>query len=101
MLNALVPRLSNSIFKWTSFREAYIYPALANAIIVFLMLILFFNKEKIIEAYHLITDFSDQPKILLKRKLLILLFTIMLMALVFAFDSLIELWFGASKEKII
>jgi len=80
-----------------------VYPALANAIIVFLMLmlILFFNKEKIIEVYHLITDFSEQPKILLKRKLLILLFTIMLMALIFAFDSLIELWFGASKEKII
>lgn len=60
-----------------------------------------FNKEKIIEVYHLTTDFSEQPKILLKRKLLILLFTIMLMALIFAFDSLIELWFGASKEKII
>ena len=95
----LIPIMINIIIFDIIFLD--VYPALANAIIVFLMLILFFNKEKIIEAYHLITDFSDQPKILLKRKLLILLFTIMLMALVFAFDSLIELWFGASKEKII
>ena len=95
----MIPIMVNIILSDIIFLD--VYPALANAIIVFLMLILFFNKEKIIEAYHLITDFSDQPKILLKRKLLILLFTIMLMALVFAFDSLIELWFGASKEKII
>jgi hypothetical protein len=80
-----------------------VYPALANAIIVFtmLLLILFFNKEKIITVFQELTNFSEKPKVQLKRKILTLVITIIIIILIFSFDSFIEYWLGASKEKII
>ena len=80
-----------------------VYPALANAIIVFtmLLLILFFNKEKIITVFQELTNFSEKPKVQLKRKILTLVITIIIIILIFSFGSFIEYWLGASKEKII
>ena len=80
-----------------------VYPALANAIIVFLMLmlILFFNKELISEAYQKIINSPINLKVPLKRKLITFGITILIIILIFTFDSFIEHWLGASKEKII
>ncbi|MFT5216051.1 MAG: hypothetical protein ACI83H_001168 [Glaciecola sp.] len=80
-----------------------VYPALANAIIVFLMLILilFFNKELISEAYQKIINSPINLKVPLRRKLITFGITILIIVLIFTFDSFIEHWLGASKEKII
>jgi len=80
-----------------------VYPALANAIIVFsmLLLILFFNKEKVIEGFQVLANFTEKSKVLLKRRILTILITIIVIVLIFAFDSFIEYWLGASKEKIL
>ncbi len=80
-----------------------VYPALANAIIVFLMLlfILFFNKEIIIKVYQNLISSPRNSKVPLKRKVLTIGITIIFIVLIFSFDSLIEYWLGASKEKII
>ena len=97
----LIPIMVNIIIFDIIFLD--VYPALANAIIVFMMLllILFFNKEKIINVLQVLTGFSEKRKIQLKRKVLTIVITIIVIALIFAFDSLIQYWFGASKEKII
>ena len=80
-----------------------VYPALANAIIVFIMLmfILFFNKEKVMESYQKLTSFPPKSKVVLKRRLITFGITILVIVLIFTFDSLLENWLGASKEKII
>ena len=97
----LIPIMVNIIIFDIIFLD--VYPALANAVIVFLMLllILFFNKEKIIEVFLLLTNFSEKSKVQLKRRILTLAITIIIIVLIFAFDSYIEHWLGASKEKII
>ncbi len=80
-----------------------VYPALANAIIVFLMLILilFFNKERIIDVIKRLTNFQAKPKVRIKRRLINFGITILIIVLIIAFDSFIEHWLGASKYKII
>tara|TARA_B110000977_G_scaffold186115_1_gene251683 strand:+ start:471 stop:725 length:255 start_codon:yes stop_codon:yes gene_type:complete len=66
-------------------------PALANAIIVFsmLLLILIFNKENIIEIFQVVINFPTTSKVPIKRRFLIIGMTIIVIALIFAFDSLI------------
>lgn len=80
-----------------------VYPALANAIIVFLMLllILFFNKEVVIDIVNKLTNFQSKSSIPVKNRLITFGITILFIVLIFSFDSLIEYWLGASKEKII
>jgi len=80
-----------------------VYPALANAVIVLLMLflILFFNKDRVIDVIQRLTNFQPKSKVLIKRRLITFGITIVVIALIFTFDSFIEHWLGASKEKII
>lgn len=80
-----------------------VYPALANAIIVFLMLllILFFHKGVVIDIVNRLTNFKSNTSILLKNRSITFGITILFIVLIFSFDSLIEYWLGASKEKII
>ena len=79
-----------------------VYPALANAVIVFsmLLLILIFNKEHLIEIFQVLINFPTTTNGPIKSRILIIGITIIVIALIFAFDSLIEYWFGVSKEKI-
>ena len=97
----LIPIMVNIILFDIIFLD--VYPALANAIIVLLMLflILFFNKEKIMDAIKRLTDFQAKSNVLLKRRLITFGITLIVIVLIFSFDSLIEHWLGASKEKII
>ena len=97
----LIPIMINIIIFDVIFLD--VYPALANAIIVFsmLLLILFFNKEKLIEIFQELINFPTTSNVPLKRRFLIIGITIIMIALIFAFDSFIEHWLGASKEKII
>jgi hypothetical protein len=97
----LIPILVNIIIFDIIFLD--VYPALANAIIVFLMLIiiLFFNKERIIDVIKRLTDFQVKPEILIKRRLITFGITILMIVLIFTFDSFIEYLLGASKEKIL
>ena len=97
----LIPIMINIIIFDIIFLD--VYPALANAIIVFtmLLLIMYFNKEKIINVFQALTNFSEKPKVQLKRRILTIMITIIIIILIFAFDSFIEYWLGASKEKII
>ena len=97
----LIPIMVNIIIFDVIFLD--VYPALANAIIVFLMLlfILFFNKEIIIKVYQSLISSPRNSKVPLKRKFLTIGITIIFIVLIFSFDSLIEYWLGASKEKII
>lgn len=97
----LIPIMVNIIIFDIIFLD--VYPALANAIIVFLMLILilFFNKELISEAYQKIINSPINLKVPLRRKLITFGITILIIVLIFTFDSFIEHWLGASKEKII
>lgn len=80
-----------------------VYPALANAIVVLIMLffILFLNKERVTVAIQQLTNFQAAPKMLVKRRLITLGITLLLIVLIFTLDSLIEYWLGASKEKVI
>ena len=80
-----------------------VYPALANAIIVFYMLvfILFLNKETVLDSYQKLISTPPKSKIILKRRLITLGITILVIVLIFTFDSFLENWLGASKEKII
>ena len=80
-----------------------VYPALANAVIVLLMLLLifYFNKDIILTTYNKLISAPKNVKFPLKRKLLTIGITIIVIALIFSFDSFIEYWLGASKEKII
>jgi len=80
-----------------------VYPALANAIFVFSMLlfILYFNKEVVIDSYQKLISSPPKSKPELKRRLITLGITILVIVLIFAFDAFIENWLGASKEKIM
>lgn len=80
-----------------------VYPALANAIIVLLMLlsILYFNKDVVLESYQKLISCPQKSKVALKRRLMILGMTIGLIVLIFTFDAFLESWLGASSEKII
>ena len=97
----LIPIMINIIIFDIIFLD--VYPALANAIIVFamLLLIMLFNKEKFITIYQELTNFSEKPKVQIKRRILTIVITIAVIILIFSFDSLIEYWLGASQEKII
>ncbi len=96
----LIPIMVNIILFDILFLD--VYPALANAIIVLLMLlsILFFNKEKVIESYQTLISFPTKSNVLFKKRLLTLGATIVVIILIFSFDSLLEHWLGASKQKI-
>ena len=80
-----------------------VYPALANAIIVLLMLflILFFNKEIVKDTVIKLTNFQSKTSVPIKKRLITFGITILFIVLIFSFDSFIEYWLGASKEKII
>ena len=97
----LIPIMINIIVFDIIFLD--VYPALANAIIVFIMLlsILYCNEEKMAAVFRTLTIFPEKPNVQLKRKILTIVTTIAVIILIFAFDSLIEHWLGASKEKII
>ena len=97
----LIPIMINIIIFDVLFLD--VYPALANAIIVFSMLlsILFFNKEKIFEIFKTLINFPTKPTVLFKKRLLAIGITIVFIILIFAFDSFLENWLGDSKEKII
>jgi len=97
----LIPIMINIIMFDIIFLD--VYPALANAIIIFLMLllVLFFNKEMITEAYQRLINSRKNSKVPLKRRLITFGVTILIIVLIFTFDSFIEHWLGASKEKII
>ncbi len=97
----LIPIMVNIILFDIIFLD--VYPALANAIFVFLMLlfILYFNKEKVINSYQKLISIPPKSKVVLKRRLITLGITILVIVLIFAFDSFLENWLGASKEKII
>jgi hypothetical protein len=97
----LIPIMINIIIFDIIFLD--VYPALVNAIIVFLMLllILFFNKENIIEVIQGLTNFPIKSKVLIKRRLITFGITLLVIVLIFTFDSFIEQWLGASKEKIL
>ncbi|WP_034059248.1 hypothetical protein [Lacinutrix jangbogonensis] len=97
----LIPIMVNIIIFDIIFLD--VYPALANAIIVFLMLILilFFNKERVIDAIKRLTNFQVKSKVLIKRRLITFGITILIIVLIFTFDSFIEHLLGASKEKIL
>jgi len=97
----LIPIMINIIIFDIIFLD--VYPALANAIIVFLMLLLimFFNKERISEAFQRLINSPTKSRVPFKRRILTIAVTIIIIVLIFAFDSFIEHWLGASKEKII
>ena len=80
-----------------------VYPALANAIIVLLMLflILFFNREIVKDTVIKLTNFQSKPRVSIKKRLITFGITILFIVLIFSFDSFIEYWLGASTEKII
>jgi hypothetical protein len=80
-----------------------IYPALANAIIVFLMLLslLLLNKGIVVESYQKLTSTAISSQTTIKRRVITFGITILIIALIFSFDSFLEHWLGASKEKII
>ena len=96
----LIPIMINIIIFDIIFLD--VYPALANAIIVFsmLLLILIFNKEHLIEIFQVLINFPTTTNGPIKSRILIIGITIIVIALIFAFDSLIEYWFGVSTEKI-
>jgi hypothetical protein len=79
-----------------------VYPALANAIIVLLMLflILFFNREIVKDTVIKLTNFQSKPSVSIKKRLITFGITILFIVLIFSFDSFIEYWLGASTEKI-
>ena len=97
----LIPIMINIIVFDIVFLD--VYPALANAIIVFTMLliILSYNKNNVIEVFKGLTNFPEKSKVSMKRRFLTIAITVVVIILIFAFDSLIEYWLGASKEKII
>mgnify|MGYP006128802807 FL=1 len=80
-----------------------VYPALANAIIVLLMLflILFFNREIVKDTVIKLTKFQLKSSVSIKKRLITFGITILFIVLIFSFDSFIEYWLGASTEKII
>ena len=80
-----------------------VYPALANAIIVLLMLflILFFNRELVKDTVIKLTNFQSKYSLSIKKRLITFGITILFIVLIFSFDSFIEYWIGASTEKII
>lgn len=97
----LIPIMVNIILFDIIFLD--VYPALVNAVIVFvmLMLILYFNKDTVQDVIKRLTNFQKTNKIHTKRRLITFGITILIIVLIFAFDSFIEHWLGASKEKII
>ena len=97
----LIPIMINIIIFDIIFLD--VYPALANAIIVFsmLLLIMYFNKERIDEAFQRLISSPPKSRVQFKRRILTFAVTIIIIVLIFAFDSFLEHWLGASKEKII
>ena len=79
-----------------------VYPALANAIIAFsmLLLVLIFNMEILIEIFQVLINSPTTSNVPIKRRFLIIEITIIVISLIFTFDSFLEHWFGVSKEKI-
>ena len=97
----LIPIMVNIIVFDIIFLD--VYPALANAVLVLLMLflILFFNKEVVIDTIKKLTNFQSKTSIPIKKRVIRIGITILFIVLIFSFDSFIEYWLGASTEKII
>jgi|TARA_B110000879_G_scaffold206268_1_gene287988 hypothetical protein len=96
----LIPIMINIIIFDIIFLD--VYPALANAIIVFsmLLLVLIFNMEILIKIFQVLINSATTSNVPIKRRFLIIGITIIVISLIFAFDSFLEHWFGVSKEKI-
>ena len=96
----LIPIMINIIIFDIIFLD--VYPALANAIIVFsmLLLVLIFNMEILIKIFQVLINSPITSNVRIKRRFLIIGITIIVISLIFAFDSFLEHWFGVSKEKI-
>ena len=96
----LIPIMINIIIFDIIFLD--VYPALANAIIVFsmLLLVLIFNMEILIKIFQVLINSPLTSNVPIKRRFLIIGITIIVISLIFAFDSFLEHWFGVSKEKI-
>ncbi|MDB9755871.1 hypothetical protein OAB20_06260, partial [Winogradskyella sp.] len=86
----LLPIMANIIVFDIIFLD--VYPALANAIIVLLMLflILFFNREIVKDTVIKLTNFQSKPSVSLKKRLITFGITILFIVLIFSFDSFIE-----------
>jgi hypothetical protein len=97
----LIPIMVNIIMFDLIFLD--VYPALANAIIILLMLlsIFLFNKEAVSAAYQKIISSAIHTNTPPKRRLITFVITILLIVLIFSFDSFLEHWLGASTEKIV
>lgn len=59
------------------------------------------NNLKKLEAYKALVNIPKNHKTSIKRRLITLGITILMILLIFTFDSFIENLFGISKEKII
>ena len=96
----LIPIMINIIIFDIIFLD--VYPALANAIIVFsmLLLVLIFNMEILVKIFQVLINSPLTSNVPIKRRFLIIGITIIVISLIFAFDSFLEHWFGVSKEKI-
>jgi hypothetical protein len=53
-----------------------------------------------VSLIKILTNFQAKPKVQIKRRLVTFGITILIIVLIFTFDSIIEHLLGASKEKI-
>tara|TARA_R110001592_G_scaffold18399_4_gene76399 strand:- start:3631 stop:4212 length:582 start_codon:yes stop_codon:yes gene_type:complete len=79
-----------------------VYPALANAVIVTVMLflILNYNRERVFSAFQLLTGINQATTPHMNRRLSALVIAILAIISIYFFDTLIEYWLGASQYKI-
>jgi hypothetical protein len=56
--------------------------------------------EILIKIFQVLINSPTTSNVPIKRRFLIIGITIIVISLIFAFDSFLEHWFGVSKEKI-
>ena len=93
----LLPIMVNIIVFDLNFLDAY--GALAGAIIYFSMLlaIMWFHRDRVLAVFQIITRLSPQEPQPLKQRLISILLTLLLMALVFGIDQTVVNWLGHGK----
>ncbi len=93
----LIPIMVNVIVFDIFFLDAY--GALGSAVIYFVMLltILLMNRENVIQAFNNLTNVKVKIGIPIKKKIVVYLFSFILMALIFLIDQLIVNWLGHGK----
>ena len=86
----LIPIMINIIIFDIIFLD--VYPALANAIIVFsmLLLVLIFNMEILIKIFQVLINSPTTSNVPIKRRFLIIGITIIMISLIFTFNSFLE-----------